>query len=69
MSWLVDPKIGDRFRWRQTGVICKIITIKDNGVQLNFVYETGPNKGQWGYTLQPQEIEALTVLDELALIE
>ena len=66
MNWLLDPKIGDRFRWGHDGSICRITAVKDNGVQLDFVYETGPQKWRRGYTLQPQDIESYGVLDQLA---
>jgi hypothetical protein len=63
--YLHDPKPGDKFRWAD-GVICRIIGVRDYGIQICFVYESGPRKGQWGYTLQPQDIEPYGVLDELA---
>ena len=68
MNWIPGAKVGDRFRWRRDGTICRIIRIKDNDIQINFIYETGPLKGQWGYTLLPQDVELLTILDELAEI-
>jgi len=68
MNWLGDAKVGDRFRWRHDGTICRIIAIKDHGIQIDFVYETGDQKGQQGYTLLPQDVEILTILDDLAQI-
>jgi hypothetical protein len=69
MHWIPEAKVGDKFRWMSSGVICRITAFKDNGIQMEFIYETGKNKGQWGYTLLPQDVELLTVLDELAEIE
>jgi len=59
MNYLPDPKIGDKFRWLHDGSICRITAVKDNDIQINFVYETGPKMGNFGYTLQPQAIEKL----------
>ena len=68
MSWIPDAKVGDRFRWVGDGTICRITAFRDNDIQINFVYETGPRQGSRGYTLLPQDIELVTVLDELAWI-
>lgn len=62
MNWIPDAKVGDKFRWNRTGEICTITGFKDHGVQVHYQYEDG----RWGYTLLPQDIELLTVLDELA---
>jgi len=66
MNWIPNAKVGDKFRWLHDGTICKIIAFKDNDIQVDFTYETGPRAGSYGYTLLPQDIELLTVLDELA---
>ena len=60
MNWLVGAKIGDRFRWRSTGEICTITGFKD--IDVYFEYDDG----RWGYTTLPQDVELVTVLDELA---
>jgi len=66
MNWIPDAKVGDRFRWRGSDIICRITRIKD--IAVYFDYEVGPRSGSWGYTSLPQDIELLTVLDDLAEI-
>jgi hypothetical protein len=66
MNWLPNAKIGDHFRWIATGVVCRIDRFKDNDIQVDFTYMTGPHKGSFGYTILPQDVELLTVLDMLA---
>jgi hypothetical protein len=67
VNWIPDAVIGDRFRWLDSGVICRITRFRDADIEVHFVYESGPQKGQPGYTIMPQDIEMLTVLDLIVL--
>lgn len=69
MNWLGDVKVGGKFRWLHNGVVCRVVGVKDHGIQIDFVYETGDQKGQQGYTLLPQDVEPYGVLDQLADID
>jgi len=68
MSWLVEAKPGDRFRWVNSNVICRIVKADPTDIRIEFVYENGPHKGQWGYTEMPQGVELVNILDDLANI-
>ena len=67
MNWIPDAVVGDRFRWLDNDVICRITGFRDANIDVHFIYESGPFKGQHGYTSLPQDIELLTLLDLIAL--
>lgn len=66
MNWIPEAKVGDKFRWDIDRVICKITRFK--GIDVYYTIESGPRKGSWAWTTLPQNIELLTILDELAKI-
>lgn len=67
MNWIPEAKVGDRFRWCDSRMICKITRIED--IDIYYIYETGVRKGWWALTTLPQDIVMVTILDDLANIE
>jgi len=70
-NWLPTAEVGDVFRWRSVrmhNAMCQITEFRDNDCQIEFVYITGPSKGRHGYTLLPQDVELVSVIDLLAAL-
>ncbi len=63
MNWLPTAKVGDRFRWRGDGTVCRITEIDE--CDIYFMRETGDWAGQRGYTTVPQDVELLSAVDQL----
>ncbi|MGD9725482.1 MAG: hypothetical protein AB7L09_00385 [Nitrospira sp.] len=63
---MVEAKAGGLFRWNNCfdRAVCRISWV--SGLDVGFVYETGPRKGESGYTTAPQDVTMLTVLDAIA---
>ena len=51
---MIDLDVGDRFRWKGQNTVYRVVELKDYGVQVNWVVDSGPDKGRWGYTFIDQ---------------